>query len=92
MLVAFERVVFEFARPRTVLLTTPNAEYNPLFGGLPTGEFRHGDHRFEWTREEFRAWAADVGGRHGYGVRFLPVGAEDPAAGPPTQMGIFELA
>ena len=91
-LAAFERVVFEFARPRTVLLTTPNAEYNPLFGGLPTGEFRHGDHRFEWTREEFRAWAADVGERHGYGVRFLPVGAEDPAAGPPTQMGIFELA
>ncbi len=91
-LAAFERVVFEFARPRTVLLTTPNAEYNPLFGGLPPGEFRHADHRFEWTREEFRAWAEGVGGRHGYGVRFVPVGAEDDAVGPPTQMGVFELA
>ncbi len=91
-LAAFERVVFEFARPRTVILTTPNAEYNPLFGGLPAGEFRHGDHRFEWTRGEFRAWAEGVGGRHGYGVRFLPVGTEDSAVGPPTQMGVFELA
>lgn len=91
-LAAFERVVFEFARPRAVILTTPNAEYNPLFGGLPAGEFRHGDHRFEWTRGEFRTWAEGVGGRHGYGVRFLPVGTEDSAVGPPTQMGVFELA
>ena len=91
-LAAFERVVFEFARPRTIVLTTPNAEYNPLFENLPAGRFRHGDHRFEWTREEFRAWAAAVGGRHGYGVRFLPVGVEDAASGPPTQMGVFELA
>ncbi len=91
-LAAFERVLFEFARPGTVVLTTPNAEYNPLFGGLPAGTYRHRDHRFEWTREEFRAWAEGVCGRFGYGVRFVPVGPEDPALGPPTQMGVFELA
>nr|WP_266096272.1 3' terminal RNA ribose 2'-O-methyltransferase Hen1 [Rubrobacter tropicus] len=91
-LAAFERVVFEFARPRTVVLTTPNAEYNPLFEGLPAGEFRHRDHSFEWTREEFRAWAGGVCGRHGYAVRFVPVGPEDPRLGAPTQMGVFEVA
>jgi 3' terminal RNA ribose 2'-O-methyltransferase Hen1 len=91
-LAAFERVLFEFARPRTVVLTTPNAEYNPLFEGLPAGAFRHRDHRFEWTREEFRAWAEGVCGRFGYGARYVPVGPEDPALGPPTQMGVFELA
>ena len=91
-LAAFERVLFEFARPRTVALTTPNAEYNALFGSLPAGRFRHRDHRFEWTREEFRAWAEGVCGRFGYGVRFLPVGPENPQSGSPTQMGVFELA
>lgn len=91
-LAAFERVVFEFARPRVVILTTPNAEYNGLFERLPAGVFRHRDHRFEWTREEFRAWAEGVSDRHGYGVAFVPVGPEDPAAGPPTQMAVFEVA
>ncbi|HUD72786.1 MAG TPA: 3' terminal RNA ribose 2'-O-methyltransferase Hen1 [Dongiaceae bacterium] len=86
---AFERVVFEFARPGHAVLTTPNAEYNVRFESLPAGRFRHRDHRFEWTREQFRTWATAAAGRFGYGVRFLPVGAEDPEVGPPTQMGIF---
>lgn len=89
-LAAFERVVFEFARPRTVVLTTPNAEYNARFEALPAGEHRHADHRFEWSREEFQAWAGDVAERHGYKVRYAPVGEEDPALGPPTQMGVFD--
>jgi 3' terminal RNA ribose 2'-O-methyltransferase Hen1 len=88
-LAAFERVLFEFARPATVVLTTPNAEYNALFVNLPAGKFRHRDHRFEWTRGEFQAWAGAVAERFGYSVRFLPVGAEDPARGAPTQMGVF---
>ena len=88
-LAAFERVLFEFARPNTVVLTTPNAEYNTNFGALPAGEFRHRDHRFEWTREEFRHWAEGVARHRGYGVRFVPVGLEDPTTGPPTQMGVF---
>jgi hypothetical protein len=86
---AFERVVFECARPTTVVITTPNVEYNVHFPGLPAGRFRHQDHRFEWTRAEFEAWAAEQAARFGYAVRFLPVGPNDPVTGAPTQMGVF---
>jgi 3' terminal RNA ribose 2'-O-methyltransferase Hen1 len=89
-LTAFERTVFEFAKPNTVVVTTPNREYNPVWESLPAGQFRHPDHRFEWTRAEFCSWAEGVAGRFGYGVRFLPVGPEHPEYGPPTQMGVFE--
>jgi 3' terminal RNA ribose 2'-O-methyltransferase Hen1 len=88
-LTAFERVVFEFARPAAVVLTTPNAEYNVRFPGLAAGKFRHRDHRFEWTRAEFRTWAEALAGRHGYMVTFAGIGEEDAAVGPPTQMGMF---
>ncbi|HET7271954.1 MAG TPA: 3' terminal RNA ribose 2'-O-methyltransferase Hen1 [Rubrobacter sp.] len=88
-LAAFERVLFGFARPRTVVLTTPNAEYNANFERLPAGEFRHRDHRFEWSRDEFQSWSDTVAKRHGYEVRFLPVGTEDAILGPPTQMAVF---
>lgn len=86
---AFERTLFACARPQAVVLTTPNAEYNPRYGDLQAGSLRHKDHRFEWTRAQFQAWAGDVAERNGYGVRFLPVGAEDPALGAPTQMAVF---
>jgi 3' terminal RNA ribose 2'-O-methyltransferase Hen1 len=88
-LAAFERVLFEFARPGLVVMTTPNAEYNVKWESLPAGEFRHRDHRFEWTRELFKDWAERVSSSHGYSVRFAPVGPEDPVVGAPTQMGIF---
>lgn len=89
-LAAFERVLFEFARPRTVIVTTPNVEYNVKFETLPAGKMRHRDHRFEWTRNEFQSWAGTIADRFGYSVRFLPIGPEDPTLGSPTQMGIFE--
>jgi 3' terminal RNA ribose 2'-O-methyltransferase Hen1 len=88
-LAAFERVLFEFAHPQTVVVTTPNVEYNVKFETLPAGKMRHKDHRFEWTRPEFQAWATSMATRFGYSVRFLPVGSEDQAVGSPTQMGIF---
>jgi 3' terminal RNA ribose 2'-O-methyltransferase Hen1 len=88
-LAACERVVFEFAQPGLVVCTTPNAEYNVRFASLPAGKHRHKDHRFEWTRAEFQAWATGVAERFGYCVRFLPVGPEDPTVGAPTQMGVF---
>ncbi len=91
-LAAFERVVFEFARPRMVLISTPNSEYNGQWETLPAGDFRHPDHRFEWTRSEFEGWATPVAGRHRYGVRFLTIGDIDPNVGSPTQMAVFELA
>lgn len=86
---ALEYAVFGSARPGTVLVTTPNVEYNVRWETLPAGQVRHSDHRFEWTREEFRDWAGRVAERHGYTVAFVPVGPEDPEVGPPTQMAVF---
>ncbi|WP_046496420.1 3' terminal RNA ribose 2'-O-methyltransferase Hen1 [Streptomyces odonnellii] len=86
---ALEYAVFGAARPRTVLMTTPNAEYNVRWETLPAGHVRHSDHRFEWTREEFHGWADAVARRHGYTVAYLPVGPDDPEVGPPTQMAVF---
>jgi len=89
-LAAFERAVFEFARPKTVVLTTPNREYNVTWEDVGAEKLRHPDHRFEWTRREFRDWAEGIAGRFGYSVRLLPIGPEDGMLGSPTQMGVFE--
>lgn len=88
-LAALERVLFEFARRTAVVVTTPNAEYNVKFESLPAGKFRHKDHRFEWTRTQFRAWAEGIAQRFRYSVRYAPIGTEDPVVGPPTQMAVF---
>lgn len=88
-LAAFERVVFEFAKPGHVIVTTPNVEYNALFPTLPAGKLRHRDHRYEWTRSEFETWANRIASRFGYAVRIQPVGPVDEVLGAPTQMGIF---
>jgi 3' terminal RNA ribose 2'-O-methyltransferase Hen1 len=84
---ALEASVFGHARPATVVVTTPNVEYNVLYEGL-TG-LRHSDHRFEWTRAEFQAWAARTAAGHGYEVEFRGVGDADAERGTPTQMAIF---
>jgi 3' terminal RNA ribose 2'-O-methyltransferase Hen1 len=88
-LAAFERTLFEFARPGLIVITTPNAEYNANWPSLPAGAFRHKDHRFEWTREQFASWGSRVAERFGYAVQFRPVGDEDPVLGSPSQMGVF---
>lgn len=88
-LAAFERVLFEFAHPATIVLTTPNVQYNVRWETLPAGLFRHRDHRFEWTREQFQNFAKAVAARFGYCVRFEAVGNDDPEVGPPTQMAVF---
>jgi 3' terminal RNA ribose 2'-O-methyltransferase Hen1 len=80
--------VFGVARPGAVVVTTPNVEYNVTYG-LLEGVTRHPDHRFEWTRAEFRDWAGQVATGHGYDVRFEPVGPPDPDLGPPTQLALF---
>ena len=87
---ALEQVVFGSARPRLVVVTTPNVEHNVLFAGLAPGAFRHPDHRFEWTRAAFAAWAGSVCGRFGYAVAFRDVGEAHAEYGPPTQMAVFE--
>jgi hypothetical protein len=88
-LAAFERVLFECARPSTIVLTTPNRDYNPLFHTLSAGNLRHRDHRFEWTRAEFAAWCETVYRRFGYTAKLSPIGTEDPALGAPSQMAVF---
>ena len=84
-----ERAVFELYRPGIVLITTPNAEYNPLFDLAP-GEFRDPDHRFEWNRDKFRQWVSGVASRNGYRVRMGGIGESDPELGTPTQSAWFE--
>jgi small RNA 2'-O-methyltransferase len=84
-----ERAVFAALRPRTVLITTPNAEYNPLHG-LQPGQRRHPDHRFEWDRGRFRAWSRRIATQHGYRVTFHDIGECDPELGASTQMARFE--
>ena len=86
---ALEHAVFTAAQPGTVIVTTPNVEYNVLFESLRPNTFRHTDHRFEWTRAQFRQWGDGVGERRGYTVSYLQVGPEDPALGSPTQMAVF---
>ncbi|MFA0963939.1 3' terminal RNA ribose 2'-O-methyltransferase Hen1 [Roseivirga sp. BDSF3-8] len=88
---AFERVVFANAKPRTVVLTTPNGDYNEVFEQLSAGELRHSDHRFEWSREEFSIWVDHVCDTYGYQARIMPVGEEAENVGAPSQMAIFNL-
>jgi 3' terminal RNA ribose 2'-O-methyltransferase Hen1 len=88
-LAALQRVVFEFARPRMVVITTPNAEYNVKFPNYGEGSMRHGDHRFEWTRKQFQAWGDGIAESYGYKVIYKPVGEEDAEVGALTQMAVF---
>ncbi len=89
-LAALERVVFGAARPGLVVVTTPNVEYNALYEGL-TGR-RHADHRFEWTRAEFAAWAERVASTYGYRATVSGIGDLDDALGQPTQLGVLRRA
>jgi 3' terminal RNA ribose 2'-O-methyltransferase Hen1 len=91
-LAAFERVLFGHARPRTIVITTPNREYNAVWESLPKGALRHRDHRFEWSRKEFQAWSVGIAEQYGYHVTIHPIGTESPEFGAPTQMGVFNHA
>ncbi|MFG2843424.1 3' terminal RNA ribose 2'-O-methyltransferase Hen1 [Kitasatospora sp. NPDC048296] len=86
---ALEYAVFGAARPKAVVVTTPNVEYNIRWESLPAGSVRHADHRFEWSRAEFRAWAEKVAAAYGYTVELRPVGPEDEEVGAPTQLALF---
>lgn len=86
---AVERVVFEFASPKTVIVTTPNKEYNVNYAALCDNALRHGDHRFEWTREEFSAWTKHVCDSFGYSCELSEIGESGEGCGSPTQMGVF---
>ncbi|MEU4476816.1 3' terminal RNA ribose 2'-O-methyltransferase Hen1 [Micromonospora sp. NPDC023966] len=86
---ALEDAVFGHARPGTVVVTTPNVEYNVRYEGLGAGRFRHADHRFEWTRAEFAGWVDRVATAYGYTARIGGIGDEDPEVGAPTQLAVL---
>ena len=86
---AFERVLFEFSGPKTVIVTTPNREYNARYAGLAGDSLRHSDHRFEWSRKEFAEWTKHICGTFGYTVEIREIGDADEEYGAPTQMGVF---
>jgi 3' terminal RNA ribose 2'-O-methyltransferase Hen1 len=86
---ALERAVFEFARPGTVVITTPNREYNATYA-MPEDKMRHRDHRFEWTRQEFANWSAQVAEKFGYTSSIEGIGEEDPKLGSASQMAVFK--
>ena len=88
---AMVRTVFEYARPRVVVVTTPNVEYNVRWESLPAGKMRHRDHRFEWDRETFEGWAKEIAANNRYRVRFAPIGPEDEDVGSPSQMAVFVM-
>lgn len=92
---ALAHAVLGHARPRAVVVTTPNAEYNVHYPNLLDGpggsRVRHPDHRFEWTRAELRAWADAVADRYGYAVEHRDVGPLAPDVGAPTQMVVLTL-
>lgn len=83
-----QRAVFGHYRPGWLVMTTPNAEYNSLYGLRP-GEFRDPDHKFEWSRDKFRKWCTTAAKQSGYQVRFSGIGEDDPEFGPPTQVAAF---
>ncbi|WP_196888668.1 3' terminal RNA ribose 2'-O-methyltransferase Hen1 [Aureivirga sp. CE67] len=87
----FEKAIFEHAKPKKIFLTTPNKEYNIKYEGLENGKFRHNDHRFEWTRNEFENWAEKVAEKYNYEVEFFPIGEIDEKVGASSQMGVFSL-
>lgn len=86
---ALAKIVFGVTQPKTVVVTTPNVEHNVLFPNFTPGSFRHPDHRFEWTRAEFRAWAAEIEAQFGYSATFTEIGETHPEHGAPTQMAVF---
>jgi SAM-dependent methyltransferase len=89
LLSRLERAVFFEMRPATVVITTPNADFNPLLG-IPKERRRRDDHCFEWGRAKFRSWAKGVAARNDYATHCSDIGAIDPAYGGVSQIGLFD--
>ncbi len=83
-----EQALFARMRPRTAIITTPNAEFNPLLE-VPPNRFRHPDHRFEWDRARFQRWARGIAQRHAYSLRHRDIGGVHPLYGGASQMALF---
>ncbi|PFH48761.1 hypothetical protein AMATHDRAFT_109204, partial [Amanita thiersii Skay4041] len=109
----FAPVLLGTYHPRLLLITTPSYTYNARFAapdapssarqGFPDPTqrtdriFRHSDHKFEWTVEEFEAWCNEVAEAWGYDVTASSLGraveadewGRDEELGGATQVAIF---
>ncbi|GJJ73882.1 small RNA 2'-O-methyltransferase [Entomortierella parvispora] len=92
----FWGVVLGTLKPKLVIVSTPNAEFNIYFPQLNYGTenaiLRNDDHRFEWTRQEFQTWCQEAADKYGYSVEFTGVGRllnQDPLVGCCTQVGVL---
>jgi 3' terminal RNA ribose 2'-O-methyltransferase Hen1 len=85
---ALEHGVFRVLRPGLVVVTTPNADYNPLYGRVE-GRFRHPDHRFEWSRAQLRQWAGRLATAYGFAASLHDIGPAHPRLGTSSQMAVF---
>jgi 3' terminal RNA ribose 2'-O-methyltransferase Hen1 len=86
-----EHNVFEYQSPRYIFVSTPNVEYNQLFPSFQERKYRHADHRFEWTRKEFKQWAERLGEKYSYTIDYYNIGTPDEKLGAPTQMAVFRM-
>ncbi len=84
-----ERIVFREIHPKTIIITTPNSEYNVLYEGLENGKMRHNDHRFEWNRAQFKHWAEKLASEYQYSYKIKPIGDVDKIHGASSQMAVF---
>lgn len=89
----FEENVFGVISPNIVIVTTPNSDFNVVFN-LPPGKFRHWDHKFEWSREEFRLWCEKIiteFKNYTYRIEGICEGPEETShLGCVSQMAVFE--
>ncbi|XP_071698124.1 small RNA 2'-O-methyltransferase [Rutidosis leptorrhynchoides] len=102
----FGNIVLSFFLPKILIISTPNYEYNTILRKStpqtqeeedsedknPTKpcKFRNFDHKFEWTREQFRMWASELSEKHNYSVEFSGVGGiEGVEPGFASQIAVF---
>ncbi|XP_050674299.1 small RNA 2'-O-methyltransferase isoform X2 [Leptidea sinapis] len=75
----FVHTVFGFIKPRIVILTTPNADFNVMFKALENNGLRRLDHFFEWSRSQFNDWCSNIVDRYpNYTVTCKGIGPGPP--------------
>ena len=72
---ALTDLIFRFINPKYAIVTTPNSDFNVVFRH---SGFRHPDHKFEWSRQEFAGWIQTVCSQYGYEVMELTGVGEKP--------------
>ncbi|MNM55135.1 RNA repair, ligase-Pnkp-associating, region of Hen1 [compost metagenome] len=82
-------IILNYNKPKHFIISTPNFEYNVLYETMKT-KFRHGDHRFEMTRKEFKEFIDKHAERCGYDVEYVGIGESHEQYGYATQMAVMK--